>query len=82
MTKKKSVVDGRWTIDVVDSTCRCGEKVRYLRKGYAKLLPNGHKCKYQDLQRDVIRTIRAEEAANINVTPSEAERRINEVLYD
>jgi hypothetical protein len=82
MRKKKGVMDGSFTSDPVKSTCLCGKPVHYLYRGNIKLIPGGHKCKYRDAQRDEVRTIKAEESAGINVTPSEAARRINDALRD
>jgi hypothetical protein len=80
MKKKKGVLDGRYTSDPFKSKCSCGEEVHFVRKGDMRVLPGGHKCRYVDAQKDVMRTIRAEESAGINVTPSEATRRVNEAL--
>lgn len=79
--KVKSSVDGRWTSDPCPLPCPCGEKVHFMLRGNIRLIPPGHKCKYRRMQQDQLRTIRAEESAGIRVTPSEAARRINEVLY-
>jgi hypothetical protein len=80
MKKKKGVLDGRYTSDPFASKCSCGEKVHFMRKGNMRVLPGGHKCKYVDAQKAEMRTIRAEESAGINVTPSEATRRVNGAL--
>ena len=80
MKKKKGVLDGRFTSDPVKSTCLCGKPVHYLRKASICLIPNGHKCKYRNAQRDEVRTIKAEESAGVNVTLGEATRRINGAL--
>lgn len=80
MKKKKGVLDGSYTSDPVELTCPCGKPVHFLLKGNIRLIPNGHKCVYQNAQRDQMRTIRAEESAGIAVMPSEAARRINDAL--
>lgn len=78
--KKKGVLDGRYMSDSFPSSCTCGEEVHFMRSGNIRVLPGGHKCKYREAQMAQMRTIRAEESAGINVTPSEAARRVNDAL--
>ena len=80
MKKKKGVLDGQYTSDTFQSKCPCGGEVHFMRRGNIRVLPGGHKCKYREAQMAQMRTIRAEESAGINVTPSEAASRVNGAL--
>lgn len=77
MKKKRSLLDGQWTLDTFATTCACGIEVYLLRRGKLVLIPTGHKCQYADFQQLEKRTIRAMETVS-RVLPEEARKRLDD----
>ena len=76
MSRRKSVLDGQWTLDPFDLPCPCGGSAALLRRGPLALIAPGHTCDHAKHQRAVARTIRIEEQAGLRVTLAEAARRL------
>ena len=67
---------GAFTSDPFPSLCGCGERVHLSRRGPVTLIPSGHRCEYYERQAGVLRTVAAEEACGIRVTPREVAERL------